>query len=218
MSRNAPFIIGLSGGSGSGKTTLAGILKESLPWDVSIVALDRFYKDLGTMPLEQRKLTNFDHPNSLDLDQFTQVIKDLREGRVTSVPLYDFAECNPTGEREVVTTAPVILVEGMQILGHTPLLQYLDMRIFLNIDEQTRFQRKVERDMRERGRSYADVLDMWHTRTKPMHGLYVQPGMMNADLVFTQSYGPQVLEVVEKEINRRMNMWKGEHIDEWLRG
>ncbi|MCW1930585.1 MAG: AAA family ATPase [Candidatus Kerfeldbacteria bacterium] len=217
MERRQPFIIGLSGGSGSGKTTLADILKEALPWKVSVVALDRFYKNLDTMPLAERKLTNFDHPDSLDLEQFTNVIKELSEGRATSVPIYDFAECNPTREREAVAPAEVILVEGMQILDHTPLLRYLDMRIFLNIDEQTRFQRKVERDMRERGRTYADVLDMWHTRTKPMHGLYVQPGMMNADLVFTQSFGPQVLEVVTKEIHRRMNMWRGEHIDEWLK-
>lgn len=213
---HTPFIIGLTGGSGSGKTTLATILAESLPWTVSIVALDRFYKHIPHSTLAERKLTNFDHPDSLDLDQFTAVIKDLAEGRSTSVPMYSFEECNPTGERERVEPAPIILLEGMQILLHTPLLQYLDMRIFLNIDEHTRFQRKVERDMRERGRTYTDVVDMWHTRTKPMHGLYVQPGMMNADLIFTQSFGPQVLSVVTDEITRRLAMRHGQDLSSWL--
>lgn len=216
MEKRQPFIIGLSGGSGSGKTTLADILKESLPWGASVVSLDRFYKDLGDMPLAERKLTNFDHPDSLDLEQFTRVIKDLAEGHATSVPLYDFAECNPTGEREAVATVPVILVEGMQVLYHEPLLRYLDMRIFLNIDEQTRFQRKVERDMRERGRTYADVIDMWQTRTKPMHGLYVQPSIMHADLIFTQSFGPQVVRVVTEEITKRLSMRNSEHFERWL--
>lgn len=217
MSVDTPFIIGLAGGSGSGKTTLARILAESLPWKVSVVGLDQFYKDLGSVPLETRKQVNFDHPDSLDFDEFTRIAKQLAHAQPTSVPVYDFAECNPTGERTRVTAAPIILLEGMQILYHQPLLRYLDMRIFLNIDEQTRFQRKVERDMRERERSYADVMDMWHTRTKPMHSLYVQPSMMHADLIFTQSFGPQILRVVTDEITRRLSMRNSEHFDTWLK-
>lgn len=217
MNPQTPFIIGLAGGSGSGKTTLAKTLQTALPWKVTTVGLDQFYKYLSNSQLEQRKLTNFDHPDSLDFDAFTRVAKSLAEGRGASIPVYDFADCNPTGRHVPVVPAPIILLEGMQVLHHTPLLRYLDMRIFLNIDEQTRFQRKVERDMRERGRSYTDVVNMWNTRTKPMHGLYVQPGMMHADLIFTQSFGPQVVNVVRDEVTKRLNMRKSERFDEWLR-
>lgn len=216
MLSTSPFIIGLSGGSGSGKTTLARILAESLPWKVSVVGLDQFYKDLGSAPLESRKQVNFDHPDSLDFAEFTHIAQQLSLGAPASIPVYDFAECNPTGERIAVDPAPIILLEGMQVLYHEPLLRYLDMRIFLNIDEQTRFQRKVERDMRERGRSYADVMDMWQTRTKPMHGLFVQPSIMHADLIFTQSFGPQIVRVVTDEITKRLSMRNSEHVEHWL--
>ncbi len=208
MNLQKPFVIGLAGGSGSGKTTLARILAESLPWDVTVVGLDQFYKDLGDMPLE-RKQTNFDHPDSLDFSQFTEMVATLAAGNKATVPIYDFAECNPTGERQPIEPSEVVIVEGMQVLWYEPLLQYLDMRIFLNIDEQTRLERKVERDMRERDRSYADVMDMWKTRTRPMHQLYVQPGRMNADLVFTDSFGPHVLQVVTEEIRRRLRVQEG---------
>jgi uridine kinase len=210
MNAQKPFVIGLAGGSGSGKTTLARILAESLPWEVMVVGLDQFYRHLGDLPLEQRKLTNFDHPDSLDFAAFEQVARDLAAGREASVPVYDFAECNPTGECVIVKPTPIILLEGMQVLWHEPLLQHLDMGIFLNIDEPTRLERKLERDIRERGRSYADVMDMWETRTKPMHTLYVQPGRMNADLIFTDSFGPQVLQVVTDEIVRRLNIREGD--------
>ncbi len=210
MHTTRPFVIGLAGGSGSGKTTLANILTHSLPWSVTTVGLDQFYRDLGDMPLEQRKLTNFDHPDSLDFEQFTAVAAALSAGEQATVPTYDFETCSPTGERQVVRPTEVVILEGMQVLWHEPLLQYLDMGIYLNIDEQTRLARKIERDIRERGRSYDDVIDMWQTRTKPMHRLYVQPGRMNADLIFTDSFGPQVLQVVTDEIEHRLRIRSGE--------
>lgn len=206
MHMHKPYIVGLAGGSGSGKTTLAHILEKELPWEVTVVGLDQFYKDLSHLTLEERLDVNFDHPESLDFDQLVAVVEQLRRGEDSSMPIYDFTTCNPTGERTPLSPTPIILVEGMQILHHIPLLQHLDLSIFLNIAEQTRFQRKLERDMRERGRTYENVMDMWKTRTQPMHGQFVQPSRMRADLVFNQSYAPQVIEVTTDEINKRVSV------------
>lgn len=206
MDSHKPFVVGLAGGSGSGKTTLANIIATSLPWDVTVVSLDRFYKDLSHLPLSERLQVNFDHPDSLDFDALGDVLHNLHHGQQAHLPVYDFAQCNPTGEYEAVAAAPVVLVEGMQVLYHVPLLSQFDLSIFLNIDEPTRFQRKLERDMRERGRSYENVIDMWHTRTQPMHGDFVQPTLVRADLVFTQSFAPQVVEVTTNAIRHRASL------------
>lgn len=211
MDMHKPFVVGLAGGSGSGKTTLAHILEDALPWEVTVVGLDQFYRDLSHLTLEERLDVNFDHPNSLDFDQLVEAVQQLRRGGEATMPVYDFTTCNPTGERTPLSPTPIILVEGMQILHHIPLLQHLDLSIFLNIDQQTRFQRKLERDMRERGRTYENVMDMWQTRTQPMHGQFVQPTRMNADLVFNQSYAPQVIQVTTDEIKKRMSLRYSEH-------
>lgn len=206
MLTHKPFIVGLAGGSGSGKTTLAHILEESLPWEVTVVGLDQFYKDLSHLSMEERLDVNFDHPSSLDFDQLVDVVEELRRGDHSQMPVYDFTTCNPTGEMTPLAPTPIILVEGMQVLHHIPILQHLDLSIFLNIDEQTRFQRKLERDMRERGRTYENVMDMWKTRTQPMHGQFVQPTRMHADLVFNQSFAPQVVRVTTDAIKKRVSL------------
>lgn len=188
-----PFVIGIAGGSGSGKTTLARILAQELPWHVLTVELDQFYKDLSYMPLEERLDVNFDHPDSLDFDAITAVVHELRAGDSTEVPVYDFATCTPTDKRRTIFPSHVILVEGMQVLHHTPLAEQFDVSIFLDIPEEIRFYRKLDRDVRERGRTYQNVIDMWNTRTKPMHGTFVQPSSEIADLVYTHTTIDQII-------------------------
>lgn len=206
MNGDKPIIVALAGGSGSGKTTLSRIISERLPWKTSVIALDQFYKDLSHLTLAERARVNFDHPNSLDLQEAERVLHTIAAGRSSRVPIYDFTTHNRTKKIEIVFPTPVILVDGMLALSHIPLLQYYDLSLFLDIDEQTRWERKLERDMRERGRSYTDVLHMWETFTKPMHGIFVQPGALRANLLFTDSFAPQVLTCIQRAIEHRMQM------------
>ncbi|MBI2411150.1 MAG: uridine kinase [Candidatus Kerfeldbacteria bacterium] len=201
-----PFIVGLAGGSGSGKTTLSKIIATFIPWQTTIVPLDQFYADLTHLTLEQRKTVNFDDPKSIDMELAQMVLANLREGHAAEMPIYDFAVYNRSRKTQTLSPAPIILFEGMHTLYHLPLLELYDVTIFLNIDEETRWKRKLERDIAERGRTYQDVLQMWQRYTKPMHDVYVQPSFTRADLVFTDTFAPRVIEVITNEIRHRVHM------------
>jgi len=206
MNAQTPFIVALAGGSGSGKTTLSKIITSSLPWDVTVVPLDQFYKDVTHLPMAERKKINFDVPESLDMDLACQAIYNLAHGRDTNIPVYDFAANNRSTKTQLLHPNPVILFEGMHTLFHKPLLELYDLSVFLDIDEQTRLQRKIERDIAERGRDYKSVLEMWKNYTQPMHDIYVQPTNVRADLRFTDTFTPQVIRVVTDTIQQKINL------------
>lgn len=205
MNARKPFIVGLAGGSGSGKTTLSRIIASALPWDVAIVPLDRFYKDLSHLSRAQRLKYNFDIPESLLMDDAFTAIRSLSFGLPTPIPHYDFDSCLPLPEPEVIQPTEIVMLEGMHALHHDELLQIYDLSIFLDIDEPTRFQRKVERDIRERNRTYENVVQMWNDFTKPMHDVYVQPAAQRADLRFTDTFTPGVIAATTEAIQQKFN-------------
>jgi uridine kinase len=204
MTFSKPFIIGVAGGSGSGKTTLANILQTALPWRTCMVGLDQFYCDLTHLTMEERRNINFDDPRTLDLDLATAAVERLRQGQTASMPVYDFATCNRTAETISVSPAPIIIVDGMYALEHDPLVQLYDIGLFLDVDEPTRWQRKLERDLRERGRTYEQVLTMWNRFTRPMHNKFVQPTKSRATMVFTDSFAPQVIKALTQELEHKI--------------
>lgn len=201
MNARKPFVVGLAGGSGSGKTTLSRIIAHSLPWDVAIVPLDRFYRDLSHLSREERLKFNFDVPESLLMHDAFLALESLSRGLPTHIPTYDFDTCLP-GEPELLQPQPIVMLEGMHALHHRELLKLYDLAIFLDIDEPTRFQRKVDRDIRERNRTYDNVLQMWNDFTKPMHDVYVQPAAQNAHLRFTDTFTPEVIRATTQTIQR----------------
>lgn len=205
-----PFILGLAGGSGSGKTTLTKIISHFLPWKAVVVPLDRFYKDLSRLSIQERTLVNFDHPDSLDYLEAAHVVRELMQHRIARIPHYNFSTYNREPTAECIYPAPLIIVEGMHALLHLPLLELYDVSVFLNIDEGTRFQRKCERDIAERGRTYDSVLHMWRTYTKPMHDVHVQPTMNRANILFTHTFTPRVIETIRETIEHKMHMANNE--------
>lgn len=204
MNSKKPFIVALAGGSGSGKTTLARIVASSLPWPVTTVPLDQFYKDLSHLSLAERADVNFDHPDSLDMDEAVKTVAALKHGVPSTIPTYDFSTFNRLPEVEHLSPSPVVLFEGMHALYHLELLELFDLTIFLNVDEPTRWQRKLERDIRERGRTYEMVLNMWTRFTKPMHDVYVQSTLPRAQLLFEDSLAPQAIDAITKIIKQKI--------------
>ncbi|MFC1598075.1 uridine kinase [Patescibacteria group bacterium] len=201
-----PFIVGFAGGSGSGKTTLSRIVAAELAWETQIVPLDQFYRDLSHLPMEERAAINFDDPDSIDISAAEQAISTLRQGQPVGVPVYDFATFSQTEQSASYSPAPIILVEGMHALYHLSLLELFDLTVFLDIDEPTRWQRKLERDIQERGRTYEQVLQMWETHTKPTHYIYVWPTRIRANLLFNESFAPEVISAITETIQRKVGL------------
>ncbi len=169
-----PFIIGISGGSGSGKTTLARMIHQRLTSQhCEILYQDSYY--LG-------QSENFDHPDSLDFGLMSEHLRELSEGRSVNVPTYDFVSHSRRPETVYFQPKSVVVVDGILILTQKAIRRHLDYSVFVETSEELRFARRLERDIRERGRTEEGVIRQFFSQVKPMHDLFVEPSKQHADL------------------------------------
>jgi uridine kinase len=179
-----PFVIGVAGGSGSGKTTVVRRIRESLGDDqVSLLEHDKYYRDRGDLRFEDRTALNYDHPDSLETDLLVQHVKELRAGRPVEVPVYDFARYARKQETTRVPPRQAIIVEGILIFTDSELRRLMDVKVFVDADDDTRFIRRLQRDIAERGRTVESVIDQYLGTVKPMHLEFVEPGKRYADII-----------------------------------
>lgn len=183
----APIVIGVAGGSGSGKTTVVRKIMEALgDAHVSVLEHDRYYRDHPELRLEERAQLNYDHPASLETDLLVRHVEQLRQGRAVETPVYDFAR-----HARVTATTPVqprtaIIVEGILIFADAPLRDLMDVKVFVDADDDTRFIRRLQRDVAERGRTVDSVIDQYLNTVKPMHLEFVEPSKRYADVIVPQ--------------------------------
>lgn len=179
-----PFVIGVAGGSGSGKTTVIRSIVQSLGDDqVSLLEHDRYYRDRGDLRLEERAALNYDHPDSLETDLLVRHVNELRKGTAVEVPVYDFAR--HARERGTLTVQPrrAIIVEGILIFTDPELRRLMDVKVFVDADDDTRFIRRLQRDISERGRTVTSVIEQYLGTVKPMHLEFVEPSKRYADVI-----------------------------------
>ena len=182
--RIAPVIIGIAGGSGSGKTTVVQRLMASLGDDkVSVLEHDRYYRDRSDLRLEERAALNYDHPDSLETDLLVQHVKSLRAGQAIQAPQYDFARHNRLDTCDSVPPRAAIIVEGILIFADAPLRALMDVKVFVDADDDTRFIRRLQRDITDRGRTVQSVIDQYLGTVKPMHLEFVEPSKRYADII-----------------------------------
>jgi uridine kinase len=183
----APVIIGIAGGSGSGKTTVVRRLMASLGDDkVSVLEHDRYYRDRSDLRLEERAALNYDHPDSLETDLLVQHVTSLRAGQPIEAPQYDFARHNRLHTHDTVQPRTAIIVEGILIFADAPLRALMDVKVFVDADDDTRFIRRLQRDITERGRTVQSVIEQYLGTVKPMHLEFVEPSKRYADIIVPQ--------------------------------
>lgn len=174
-----PLIIGIAGCSGSGKTTLARELTEQL--SATLLPLDFYYICLSHLPPDERALQNFDHPDSLEHSLLASHIDDLASGRPIERPIYDFTTHTRVKNRtETIPPARVLIVEGILALHYPELRAHYDFSIYVNAPNQICLNRRIYRDMRERGRTEESVRAQFEATAKPMADLYVIPSAQHA--------------------------------------
>ena len=182
-----PLVIGVAGGSGSGKTTVVQRIiatLESLGGEqVSVLEHDRYYRDRLDLRLEERAALNYDHPDSLETDLLVQHVIALREGREVQVPVYDFAMYARRDISQIVKPRKAIIVEGILIFTDATLRRLMDVKVFVDTDDDTRFIRRLQRDLAERGRSVQSVIDHYLSTVKPMHLEFVEPSKSYAYII-----------------------------------
>jgi uridine kinase len=182
-----PLVIGVAGGSGSGKTTVVRKILDALgDARVPVLEHDRYYRDRNDLRLEERAALNYDHPDSLETDLLVRDVNELRAGRVVQVPVYDFARHARKDETETIAPARAMIVEGILIYTDPELRKLMDVKVFVDTDDDTRFIRRLRRDIAERGRTVESVIDQYLGTVKPMHLEFVEPSKRYADIIIPQ--------------------------------
>ncbi len=178
-----PLIIGIAGGTGSGKTTLVERLREQFGDDISVLAHDSYYKAHHDLPMEERRLLNYDHPSSFDTDRMIADLEQLRAGRAIERPVYDYTIHDRTEETVTVPPNKVILVDGILVFEDPVLRDLMDIKIFVDTDADVRILRRILRDVKERGRSLDSVVEQYLSTVKPMHEQFIEPSKRYADII-----------------------------------
>ncbi len=175
-----PVVIAIAGCSGSGKTTLAAELATQL--NATLFPLDLYYRDLSEFPLDTRHKRNFDHPDSLESELIIEHVRALAAGRSIERPVYDFKTHSRTTEFELVAPAPVVIVEGILALHYPELLPLYTLSIFVEAPHEVCLLRRIDRDVRERGRTEESVREQFWATAHPMAVEYVLPSAAHATL------------------------------------
>ncbi len=178
---STPILIGIAGCSGSGKTTLARELAHQL--DATLFPLDLYYRDLSQFPLDQRDKRNFDHPDSLESELFIAHIRALAQGHTIQRPVYDFATHSRVPNAfEPITPTRFLLVEGILALHYPDLHPLFHFSVYVDAPNEICLNRRIYRDMRERGRTRESVIAQFEATAKPMADLYVLPSQARATM------------------------------------
>src|ERR1017187_5402922 len=177
-----PHIIGIAGPSSSGKTELARQLARKLP-GTSIVSLDSYYRGMEEISLEMRKKVNFDHPDALEWPLLHQHREAMAAGLPFDEPVYSFSEYARTGETRRIHPSDFVIVEGLFVFHWPELRALLDTKVYVETDPGVCFNRRLRRDVAERGRTPQSVVEQYERTVRPSAEWFVTPTRKFADLV-----------------------------------
>ena len=194
------IIIGIAGGTGSGKSTFTNRIEEEFGERVSGIYYDNYYKAHDDMSFEERKLINYDHPDSFETDLLVEHLHKLKEGIPVQCPVYDYSVHNRTDRTIEIKPADVIIIEGILVLYDKRLSDMMDIKIFVDADADERILRRVIRDVKERGRDVEGIAMQYLTTVKPMHYAFVEPTKYTADLVINSAYNDVAFDVIRVKI------------------
>ena len=178
------LVVGIAGGTGSGKSTVGRRIIEAVSEkNIAYLDQDSYYRDLSHLSPEERRKRNFDHPDAIEFPLLTAHVEDLKAGRTAEKPVYSFKESTRTGETVPVLSADIIIVEGILVLWDRRIRSTLDVKLFVDADDDIRFIRRLTRDLEDRGRSLDQVVSQYQKTVRPMHQAFVEPSKRYADVI-----------------------------------
>lgn len=187
MSTSRPMVIGVTGGSGSGKTTVSqDIIKRLAGESVVMVPQDAYYQDQSEKSMAERRMTNYDHPDSLDNELLISQLKQLLNRETIEQPTYDYTNHTRSSETITVEPADVIILEGVLLFTEQKLRDLLDIKVYVDTDDDLRFIRRMRRDIVERGRTVDSVVNQYMETVKPMYHQFVEPTKRYADIILPE--------------------------------
>jgi uridine kinase len=201
-----PLTIGFAGGTASGKTTAARRLVERLAdHPVAFLDQDSYYKDLAHLPMSERANFNFDHPDAFDTDLFVAHLRELKQGRGVDKPVYSFTEFTRGADTARVNPGDVIIAEGILLLAIESVRREMDIKCFIDADDDVRVIRRVSRDVKERGRDFDGVIAQYFRTVRPMHYGFVEPSKRYADIIIPRGGNNDIaIDMVAAAVRQRL--------------
>ena len=181
-----PVIIGLAGGTGSGKSTITDAIRSEVKNQITLIPQDSYYKNFGLLPPEKRNKINYDHPDSFDNELLIEHLKLLKKNIPLQKPIYDFKTHSRIDKTILIKPSRIIIVEGILIFENEQLRELMDIKIFIDTDADIRILRRIERDIKERGRSLESVILQYRNTVQPMHIEFVEPSKRYADIIIPE--------------------------------
>ncbi|MBK86768.1 MAG: uridine kinase [Flavobacteriaceae bacterium] len=178
------IIIGVYGGTGSGKTKIVKEITSKFPSSkIQVISQDSYYKDNSNITFKKRCLLNYDHPYAIDFDLLYKNIKKLKDGGEIKQPIYDFKIHNRTTKTILIKPKKILIVEGILIMNNEKLRNLFDFKVFIDANSEIRMERRIKRDISERGRTREEIMSRFKSTLKPMHDKYIKPNIKLADLI-----------------------------------
>ena len=207
MSKNKPIVIGVTGGSGSGKTSVSrAIFNKFSGHSILLLEQDFYYKDQSDLSFEERLKTNYDHPFAFDTELMIQHVEDLIQYRSIEKPVYDYAAHTRSSQIVLQEPKEVIIVEGILILEDARLRDLMDIKVYVDTDDDIRIIRRIKRDMEERGRTLDSVIQQYLSVVKQMYHQFIEPTKKYADLIIPEGGQNQVaIDLMTTKISSILN-------------
>ena len=201
------LIIGIAGGSGSGKTTVVKAITEQLKERVTVIPQDAYYKDLSHFTAQEKRDHNFDHPDSIDFELLCEQLQQLKEGKSVEQPVYSYITCSRSKEETVtVHPADVIIVEGILIFTCEKVREQMDIKLFVDADDDDRLMRVISRDILERGKTVDWVIERYSKTVKPMYLQFIEPSKRYADIIIPQGgHNKVAIDIISETIEKSLN-------------
>lgn len=182
------LVIGIAGGSGSGKSTVVREIIKRVPSTEQVVVIpqDSYYKDQSHLSMDERQALNFDHPDSIDFDLLNRQLAELKSGKAVEQPQYSYLTCSRLKETVRVEPADIVIIEGILVFCNKKLRDQMDIKIYVDADDDDRLMRIIERDIAQRGKTVPWVIDRYNKTVKPMHLEFIAPSKRYADIIVPQ--------------------------------
>lgn len=201
------LLIGIAGGSGSGKTTVVRAITEKLKERVVVIPQDSYYKDSSHLSEEEKRNQNFDHPDAIDFTLLQEHLAQLKDGKAIEQPVYSYITCSRS-KTETVTVEPadVIIIEGILIFTCKALRDLMDIKIFVDADDDDRLMRVMARDIVERGKTVEWVIERYSKTVKPMYLQFIEPSKRYADIIIPQGgHNKVAIDVISATIEKALS-------------
>jgi uridine kinase len=201
-----PLIIGIAGGSGSGKSTVARKVATALQrTSVAFIDMDAYYLDHSHLTLDDRRRVNWDHPKTFDYDLLLAHLRQLLSRQPIDKPVYDFLTHTRASESVRIDPADVVVMDGILLFVEPRVRELCDVKVFVDTDADVRLIRRLQRDIAERGRPLAEIMDQYLTTVRPMHIEFVEPSKQFADIIVPRGGHNEVaIEMIVAKIQRRL--------------